>query len=94
MHRATGVHDNEKRENRLCKVCNGGGVVEDQNHFVWHCAAYDEIRDKFIQQDRSLVWDNLINDQDKFVFLFSEHPRALARFVKNLSVYRKGLIYK
>ncbi len=73
-----------------------GGIVEDQNHFVWHCAAYDEIPDKFIQliKDRTPTWDNVINDQDKIVFLFNEHPRALARFVKDLFVYSKVLIYK
>ena len=91
----TGRYCNEKRENRLCKICNNG-VVEDQNHFVWHCAAYNEIRNNFVQliAGRHANWDNSLNDTDKFVFLFRENPRALAKFVKNIFEHRKGIIYK
>ena len=83
--------NNEKREDPLCKICNRG-VVEDQNHFVWHCTAYNEIRDTFVQliSGRHADWDNSINDTDKFVFLFRENPRALAKYVKNIFMHRKG----
>ena len=72
------------------------GIVEDQNHFVWHCAAYNEMRDTFVQliSGRHADWDNSMNDTDKFVFLFRENPRALAKYVKNIFLHRKGLIYK
>ncbi len=59
----TGQYCNEKRKNRLCKICNEG-VVEDQNHFVWYCPAYNEIRDNFVQliTGRHANWDNSMND--------------------------------
>ena len=65
----TGRYCNEKREDRLCKICNGG-VVEDQDHFVWHCPVYNEIRDKFVQfiKNHTPTWDYL-NEIDKFVLL-------------------------
>ncbi len=90
----TGRYCNEKREDRLCKVCNEG-VVEDQNHFIWHCSKYNEIRDKFVQliKNSHAGWDNL-TENDKFVFLFKEKPRALARYVKDLFLHRKGVIYR
>ena len=43
----TGRHRNIEREHRLCKVCTLG-QIEDENHFLNICPAYDEIRKKVI----------------------------------------------
>ncbi len=40
-----------------------------------------------------LLCDNL-SDNEKFIRLFNDQPRALARFVKDIFLYRKSLIYK
>ncbi len=90
----TGRYSNEKREDRLCKICNGG-VVEDQCHFVLHCPAYIEKRGRFDEIIKTRVpnWE-LKSDSEKFVILFRDHTRIFARFVKELFLYRKSLIYK
>ncbi len=90
----TGRYQNETRANRLCKICNGG-VIEDQHHFVLKCPAYNIRRGLFIEKvkEKIINWDNL-TDNDKFIHLFRDQPRALARFVKEIFMYRKSLIYK
>ncbi len=90
----TGRYNNEKREDRLCRICNGG-AVEDQFHFVFHCPAYNDKRNVFttVMQNRIPDW-NTINDNQKFVTLFKDHSRALGKFVKDLFLHRKSLIYK
>ncbi len=90
----TGRYSNEKRENRLCKICSGG-VVEDQSHFVFHCPAYVDRRGRFDEIIKTRVpnWESK-PDSEKFVLLFRDHTRIFARFVTDLFVYRKNLIYK
>ncbi len=90
----TGRYNNEKRENRLCKICDRG-VVEDQYHFVFHCPAYNDKRNVFtaLMQTRIPEWGTM-NDTQKFEILFKNHSRALGKFVRDLFLYRKNLIYK
>ena len=90
----TGRYQNEPRENRLCKICNGG-VLEDQYHFVLKCPAYTIRRGLFVTKVKEKLnnWDTL-NEQEKFIHLFNEQPRTLARFVKDIFLYRKSTIYK
>ncbi len=89
----TGRYQNETRNNRLCRICNGG-AIEDQQHFVLECPAYNIRRGMFIEniKRKILDWDRL-NTNEKFIRLFSDHPRAFARFVKDIFVYRKSLMY-
>ncbi len=90
----TGRYNNEARENRFCRICNEG-IVEDQYHFVFYCSAYNEKRDTFtnIMENRIPGYSNM-NDDQKFVLLFKENSRALGRYVKDLFLYRKNLLYK
>ena len=48
----------------------------------------------FIEKVKEKInnWDTL-NDNDKFIQLFNDQPRALAKFVKDIFMYRKSLIY-
>ncbi len=90
----TGRYQNENRANRLCKICNNGDI-EDQHHFILKCPAYSIRRGMFIDKvkEKIIDWDNL-SDNEKFIRLFKDQPRALARFVKDIFLYRKSLIYK
>ena len=90
----TGRYNNEARENRLCRICNRG-EIEDQFHFVFHCPAYNDRREHFmnLMSDRAPEWINM-SETDKFVLLFKNHPRAFGRFIKDLFLYRKSLVYK
>ena len=90
----TGRYQNENRANRLCKICNSGDI-EDQHHFILKCPAYSIRRGMFIDKVKEKItdWDNL-SDNEKFIRLFNDQPRALARFVRDIFLYRKSLIYK
>ncbi len=90
----TGRYNNEPRDSRFCRICNGG-EVEDQYHFVFHCPVYNNKREIFtnVMQNRVPEW-NTMSDNDKFILLFKDHSRLFARFVKDLFSYRKELLYK
>ena len=72
-----------------------GGVVEDQSHFVLYCPAYTEKRNIFTEKIKNRVpnWE-ILSDNDKFTLLFKDHARIFARFVKDLFMYRKSIVYK
>ncbi len=90
----TGRYCNEARENRLCKVCNEG-FVEDQKHFLFHCTAYRDKRENFVQLIMGRIPDwNVLSDNQKLISLFNEHSRPLGQFVKDLFLYRKSILYK
>ena len=46
-----------------------------------------------LMRNRVPSWDD-INDTDKFILLFKDHTRAFGKFVKDLFLYQKSLIYK
>ena len=60
----TGRYNGEPRANRCCRVCNGG-VVENQNHFVFECPEYATRRAIFIEKikEKIIDWD-ILNDTD------------------------------
>ncbi len=89
-----GRYQGVDRADRHCKVCNGG-VLEDQQHFVFQCPAYMIRRDMFVDKVKEKIenWDNL-SITDKFVTLFNEQPRLLGRYVKDIFLHRKSIIYK
>ena len=90
----TGCFKQEERVNRLCKICNEG-VVEDQCHFVFNCPSYTIRRGIFYDKARERIvnWDSL-DDINKFRILFEKHPRMLGKFVKDIFLYRKSLVFK
>ncbi len=89
----TGRYNNEKRGDRLCKICDEGRV-EDQYHFVFHCPAYDDKRNIFMNLMKTRIpeW-NTMSDNEKFVILFKDHSRAFGKYVREIFLYRKGLVY-
>ncbi len=78
----------------MCKICDEGRV-EDQYHFVFHCPAYDDKRNIFINLMKTRIpeW-NTMSDNEKFIILFKDHSRAFGKYVREIFLYRKGLVYK
>ena len=56
----TGRFVNEKHHERLCTLCNSN-LVEDTEHFLFHCKLYDSYRLELDNKARSVIsgWDNL-----------------------------------
>ncbi len=90
----TGRFVNERREDRICKLCNLN-QVEDQLHFVFHCPLYAGNREELYRKARLSIqtWDQL-SDIDKLCQLFTEVPRNLGKYVKNSFVLRRQTIFK
>ena len=80
----TGRYQGIARENRLCPFCD---VLEDEEHALFHCDAYEEIR----QDNRELLRENqslndLLNPKDK------ETAHALGCYLKQIEQRRKSMI--
>ncbi len=62
----TGRYQGQARDDRHCKICNGGGVLEDQYHFIFKCPAYTLRRGMFIDKVKEKIahWNNL-SERDK-----------------------------
>ncbi len=90
----TGRFCNEKREDRLCVFCDTNSV-ESTEHFLFECSLYDQHRLNFINSVHNHVenWDNL-NYNELLQQLFEEKPRALAKYVKEIFLYRRSHLYK
>ena len=68
------------RSSRLCKKC-AGCVVEDEQHFMMECPAYQDIRDNFGE-----LYDDCQGDMRKLMC----HPKQhlLAKLVHQLRCFR------
>ncbi len=90
----TGRFVNEKRHERLCMLCNSN-LVEDTEHFIFHCNLYDSHRLDLEKKAKSVIngWDNL-SYMDKLSNLFETLTRSFAKYVKNIFTLRRSIIYK
>ena len=54
-----------KREGRLCQVCHSSQDVEDEQHFLFSCAAYRDVRQKYASlfQQAFFVSDSFTNSE-------------------------------
>ena len=80
----TGGYRQISRENRLCPFCD---VLEDEEHAIYTCVAYESIRNQF----KELLDDNptvkkFLNPQDK------DTATNVGTFLKLIEERRKGLV--
>ena len=80
----TGRYKGIQRENRLCPFCD---VLEDEEHALYHCEAYEEIR----RNNHELLEDNqtlkeLLNPKDK------DTAHSLGCYLKQVEERRKSLV--
>ena len=54
-----------KREDRLCQICHSSRDVEDEQHFLFSCAAYSDVRQKYANlfQQAFSVSDSFTNSE-------------------------------
>ena len=67
----TGRFIGEALNRRLCRFCNTG-AVEDEKHFFFECALYNNLRTTIFNHDNSGTLD------DKLVYAMTNHARMLA----------------
>ena len=80
----TGRYNNTAREDRLCSFC---GVVEDEQHAIFDCSAYDSIREQFedLLEEHPTV-NNFLNPTTK------ETATEVGKYLKLLEERRKELL--
>ncbi len=90
----TGRYVNEKREERVCTLCNTN-TVESVEHFLFECSMYDTQRLQFVQKAYNLIdnWEDITQNQC-LMKLFNVMPRALGKYVKDIFLYRRSKLYK
>ncbi len=93
-HLETGRYVNEKREDRICTLCNTNNV-ETIEHFLFDCSKYDTQRLPFVQKAQNVIddWENL-NQTECLSKLFNTMPTALGKYVKDIFLCRRNNLYK
>ena len=93
LHIETGRYVNIKPEDRKCKICNGQDI-EDESHFLFHCDKYNSERTIFFANiNRINANFNNMNDINKMEYLMNNHVYNFGRFLKEIYVKRRQLIY-
>ena len=74
MHVDIGRWVDIKREDRLCQVCHSSRDVEDEQHFLFSCPAYSDVRQKHASlfQQAFTVSDFSLTLNQMHVVVFSE----------------------
>jgi hypothetical protein len=69
----TGRYVGESVDERVCKICNNG-EVEDEEHCLIRCSAYDEVRVSLFSAANDINQEfHTYSDEEKFIFLMSNH---------------------
>ena len=84
-----------QREQKFCEFCNRG-EVEDENHIIFSCKTYKDIRETFFQKLRSLLNINpkfkdefteiLFNTSNRFAIIYTSN------FISKCFIRRKSLL--
>ena len=77
----TGRHRDIPREDRLCKLCNLK-QVEDEEHFMTECPAYNEIRLDYFGKEKLIAKKMLLELE----------PAIMAAFLRSIYSIRKKLV--
>ena len=68
----TGRYQKKVIDQRLCKLCNQNGMVEDEFHFLLTCKAYQAERNEFFTKINAIIVPfESYTSQEQFLFLMS-----------------------
>ncbi|KAL3146185.1 hypothetical protein ABBQ32_14176 [Trebouxia sp. C0010 RCD-2024] len=84
LHVDTGRWVGTGRKDRLCQVCHSDQDVEDEQHFLFHCPAYSDIRRKYAAMfQQAFTAPDLITQTE---------PNVLGGFLRECFSCRKALL--
>ena len=87
----TGRYIGETLNQRLCRFCNTD-AVEDEKHFLFECALYNNLRTTYSAD--IFILDHSGTLDDKLVYAMTNHPRMLAKFLVHAYLLRRKYMYK
>ena len=71
-------------------MCNTN-KVEDEVHFTLSCPFYEDERTEFFN---NINKDRNYSQAKQLKYLFEEYPRKLAKYVTNIWLKRKNILYR
>ena len=84
LHVDTGRWVDTKREDRLCQVCHSSRDVEDEQHFLFSCPAYSDVRQK-----HASLFQQAFTVSD---FFHNSEPNACGGFLRECFSLRKSIV--
>ena len=93
LHVETGRYNNTKLEDRLCQICHQN-VIEDENHFLFDCTAYDAPRNIWIENIyKECPHFHYFEPEDQLKYIFHDIPRLTAKFIITCLDIRNNAMY-
>ena len=94
----TGRYERPKLDvhERLCPSCNDGRSIENEEHFIFYCSQYSELREIWIDQlQKNDDFFNLeTSEKFKIIFDKPENIKCSAQFIINIYDRRSKIISK
>ena len=84
LHVDTGRWVDTKREDRLCQVCHSSRDVEDEQHFLFSCPAYSDVRQK-----HASLFQQAFTVSD---FFTNSEPNACGGFLRECFSLGKSIV--
>ena len=86
-----GRYDKTPPEKRFCTYCKdmtGREIVEDEEHFIFHCPVSEELREKYMP---NLVEKTHFRDEQKLIYILSNKNdiKTTAKYIFLALEYRK-----
>jgi hypothetical protein len=81
-----GRHNNKTRAERLCRACDLG-IIEDEEHFLLNCTAYDSIRPPCLTNPPTGTDDNRVGQ-----FFQTNSPPDITNYLKRSFAARDKLV--
>ena len=92
LHIETGRFVNTKINDRLCLICQNR-EIEDERHFVLHCAKYENIRQKWLGNIIARTNNYVeLDDMNKFKEIMSKGYIKLSSFIIEALEIRKSIL--
>ncbi len=80
-------------KDRVCKLCKSDSV-EDEEHFIFCCTAYNDVRNNFLKSIKMKYTDFFtFSIEDKWDILFNKQTRSFAKYIKEIFLLRKDKLY-
>ena len=81
---------------RLCPSCDDGQSIENEEHFIFYCSKYSDLRQKWIDQLQKSDEFSDLETSEKFRIIFDkpENIKSSAQFIINIFDLRSKIISK
>merc|ERR1711942_305769 len=75
---------------RLCPSCDDGQSIENEEHFIFYCSKYSDLRQKWIDQLQKSDEFSDLETSEKFRMIFDkpENIKSSAQFIINIFYLR------